>query len=464
MTIMVYDTLVGDKKPLQPIQPDTIRMYTCGMTVYDRCHIGHGRIFVVFDMVAEYLRHRGYEVIYVRNITDVDDKIIARALENQESIEALTERCIDAMHQDEGALLCRPPSHEPKATMHIDGMIRFIETIIAKGAAYVAENGDVYFKVSAYKDYGVLSRQRLEDLRAGERVDVVSAKHDPLDFVLWKQAKPDEPSWDSPWGKGRPGWHIECSAMSHHCLGEQIDIHGGGLDLRFPHHQNEVAQTESVTGQRFVNHWMHVGHVRVESQKMSKSLGNFSTIASVLEKYPGEVIRYFMLASHYRSPINYTEKNLQYAHEALSRLYRVLRDAHSIPEQPTGLVDDAMMQSFYQAMDDDFNTPLAISVLFDWANQFYRAKEQGDAQAERIAVTLRHAAACLGLLQQDPTAFLQAGADGEVAAIEALIKRRQGAREAKQWAEADALRDELTAMGIELEDSAHGTIWRRHIK
>lgn len=462
MTMMIYDTLVGDKKALQPIEPDKIRMYTCGMTVYDRCHIGHGRIFVVFDMVAQYLRHRGFEVTYVRNITDVDDKIIARALENKESIETLTQRCIDAMHEDEAALLCEQPSQEPRATMHINGMIAFIEQLIAKDVAYVAENGDVYFKVSAYHDYGVLSRQRLEDLRIGERVDVVSAKQDPLDFVLWKQAKPGEPSWDSPWGKGRPGWHIECSAMSHECLGEQMDIHGGGLDLRFPHHQNEVAQSESVTGKRFVNHWMHVGHVRVESEKMSKSLGNFSTIASVLDKYPGEVIRYFMLASHYRSPINYTEKNLQHAHDALSRLYRVLRDADSMSEQP--MIDDAMMEAFYEAMDDDFNTPLAISVLFELANQFYRIKDQEADHAQRIAFTLRHAAACLGLLQQDPMAFLQSGADAEVPTIESLIQERQQAREAKDWVKADAIRDQLTAMGVELEDTSHGSIWRRLIK
>lgn len=460
--LKIYSTLAQQKLPFQPLVPDTVSMYVCGMTVYDRCHVGHGRSMVVFDMVARYLRYLGYRVNHVRNITDVDDKIIARALDNKEPIEALTERCIAAMHEDELALLNQLPDQEPRATAHMSGMIQMIESLIAKSYAYVADNGDVYFKVAAFASYGELLRQDMDSLRAGARVDVVSAKRDPLDFVLWKLAKTNEPSWPSPWGAGRPGWHIECSAMSHHCLGEQIDIHGGGLDLRFPHHQNEIAQSEALMQKPLAGYWMHAGHVQVDRVKMSKSLGNFFTLKEVLQTYPGEVVRYFMLASHYRSPVNYTEVHLQHATDALARLYTVLRDAAklTVTEEPVALYDEGV-SSFHVAMDDDFNTPEALAVLFDMCRAFHRCKESDPKHAMVLRHTIKHLAAVLGLLASDPMAYLQGNLSAEqVAEVQAWVQQREQARTSKDWALADKLRDKLHAAGIRLEDTAEGTIWR----
>ena len=459
----IYSTLAHQKLLFKPLVPETVKMYVCGMTVYDRCHIGHARgSMVVFDMVARYLRYLGYDLSYVRNITDVDDKIIARALKNKEPIDALTKRCIEAMHEDEKALLNRLPDEEPRATAHMSAMIHMIERLVAAEHAYVADNGDVYFKVASFDTYGELLRQDVDSLRAGARVDVVSAKRDPLDFVLWKLAKPDEPSWPSPWGAGRPGWHIECSAMSHHCLGEQIDIHGGGLDLRFPHHQNEIAQSESLTHKPLAGYWMHAGHVKVDEVKMSKSLGNFFTIKEVLAKYPGEVIRYFMLASHYRSPINYTEVHLQHATDALARLYTVLRDGEACLAQHSApmLLEDHVA-SFQAAMDDDFNTPVALAVLFEMCRAFHRCKDSDVQQAARLCWTIKQLGAVLGLLGSDPMAFLQGSLTAEQCTkVKALVQQREQARADKDWSLADQLRDDLQALGVSLEDTAEGTIWR----
>jgi cysteinyl-tRNA synthetase len=457
----IHNSLTKNKELLKPIIPGKIRMYVCGMTVYDYCHIGHGRIFVVFDMVARYLRSQGYEVTYVRNITDIDDKIINRARENGEDFTHLTERFIQAMHEDEKSLELLPPDVEPKATQHIPSIIALIEKLVAKGYAYIAENGDVYYEVNRFSEYGQLSHQSLDKLRHGARVDVLDIKHDPLDFVLWKLAKPGEPVWDSPWGKGRPGWHIECSAMSTECLGEQIDIHGGGLDLVFPHHQNEVAQSEGAFNKRFVNIWMHVGYVQMDREKMSKSLGNFSTIREVLAQYDAETVRYFMLASHYRSPINYSHENLQSARFALERLYTSLRALPVVKDTSENAA--SYIQQFNVAMDDDFNTPLAMSVLFDLAREMNRLRdEQKFDQAAEFGCVLKRLGEVFGILQKDPQAFLQSGVvSEEVKIIEALIEERNVARHNKRWEEADRLRDQLLAMKVVLDDTPQGTIWRK---
>ena len=456
--MQIYNTLTRRKEALAPIEPGHVRMYVCGMTVYDFCHIGHARVMVVFDMVARYLRARGLKLTYVRNITDIDDKIIVRAHENGETIQTLTDRFIAAMHADAAALGVQRPDLEPRATGHIPGIVHMIERLIAKGYAYAAPNGDVYYRVRQFAAYGRLSGKTLDELQAGARVDVDEAKQDPLDFVLWKAAKAGEPAWDSPWGAGRPGWHIECSAMSTEKLGAHFDIHGGGADLQFPHHENEIAQSEAATGEPFVNVWMHNGFVRVDDEKMSKSLGNFFTIREVLQQYDAEVLRYFILASHYRSPLNYSTEALDQARAALTRLYTALNglkpDSGAVP---------AVEDKFHAAMDDDFNSPVALSVLFELARDVNKSREAG-APDLKAAGTLKRLAGELGLLERDPAAFLQAGVGGalDTAAIETLVAQRLAARAAKNWAESDRIRDELKRQGVLVEDAPGGkTHWRR---
>ncbi len=456
----IYNTLTRKKELFTPIEPGKIKMYVCGMTVYDLCHLGHARVLVVFDTVTRYMRQSGYEVNYIRNITDIDDKIIARANENGEEFSALTTRFIEAMHEDAAELGVLPPNEEPKATSSMDDIISMIETLIKKGHAYAADNGDVYYDVSSFDNYGQLSGKHLEDLRAGERVAIDVNKDDPLDFVLWKAAKPDEPSWDSPWGKGRPGWHIECSAMSTCCLGNHFDIHGGGQDLQFPHHENEIAQSEGATGEKFVNLWMHNGFVRINDEKMSKSLDNFFTVREILKLYQGEEIRYFVLASHYRSPLNYSDQLLDTARSSLTRLYNALRGL-DVPS--VSLIEDEAEVEFSKAMDDDFNTSEAIAVLFDLAGQVNRLREENPEVALQKAGMLKKLANVLGLLEADPETYLQGGAgeSDDAEKIESLIQQRLDARANKDWAEADRIRDELNAMNIELEDKEGKTIWRR---
>ncbi len=463
--ITIYDSLTRRKQPLRPLQPPQVRMYVCGVTVYDLCHVGHARVMVVFDMVSRYLRYRGYEVRYVRNITDIDDKIIRRAGERDEPWEALTARYIEAMHEDAAALGVAPPDQEPRATAHMGEIVAMIERLLAQGFAYRGAGGDVYFEVARFEGYGRLSGRALADLRAGARVEVAADKRDPLDFVLWKAAKPGEPAWESPWGPGRPGWHIECSAMSTHCLGAHFDIHGGGMDLKFPHHENEIAQSEAATAEPFANLWMHNGFVQIDQEKMAKSTGNFVTIRDALAQYPGEVLRYLMLASHYRSPLQYSPAQLQEAGQALERLYGALRE---LPDaSPTAdIVEEAedveWRARFEAAMDDDFNTPLALSVLFDLARQINRDRQVDAPAASRRAQLLRRLAAPLGLLQQDALAALQGEwSEGDRQAIEAMVEARRAARARRDWAEADRLRDALAAQGVELEDAGEGTRWRR---
>jgi len=455
----IYNSLTHKKEAFTPIEPGKVKMYVCGMTVYDLCHLGHARVLVVFDAVTRYLRYSGYDVTYIRNITDIDDKIIARANENAEDFSALTTRFIQAMHEDAAELGVLPPNDEPKATASMDDIINMVVTLIEKGHAYTADNGDVYYDISSFKNYGQLSGKKLEDLRAGERVAVDHHKNDPLDFVLWKAAKPNEPSWDSPWGKGRPGWHIECSAMSTCCLGNHFDIHGGGQDLQFPHHENEIAQSEGATGEKFVNLWMHNGFVRINDEKMSKSLGNFFTVREILKLYQGEEIRYFVLASHYRSPLNYSDQLLDTARSSLTRLYNALR---GLDVSSVSLVEDEAEAKFNRAMDDDFNTSEAIAVLFDLANQVNRLRDQDSVLALQKAAVLKKLANVLGLLESDPETYLQGGAGDavDVEKVESLIQQRLDAKANKDWSEADRIRDELTAMNIELEDKDGKTIWR----
>ncbi len=457
--LKLYNTLARDKQEFKPIEPNKARMYVCGMTVYDYCHLGHARVMVVFDMVQRWLKASGYDVTYVRNITDIDDKIIKRAAENKESIHALTQRFIDAMHEDADALGVQRPDHEPRATQFVPQMLSMIEQLENNGLAYKAADGDVNYAVRKFDGYGKLSGKSLEDLRAGERVEVASDKNDPLDFVLWKHAKDseaDEVKWDSKWGKGRPGWHIECSAMGSELLGKHFDIHGGGADLQFPHHENEIAQSEGAHGCRYVNYWMHNGFVRVDNEKMSKSLGNFFTIREVLKKYDAEVVRFFILRAHYRSPLNYSDHHLDDAKGALTRLYTALK---SVPVG-AGAVDwnEVHAQRFKAAMDDDLNTPEAVAVLFDLANEVNRN------QSAQAAAQLKALGGVLGLLERDAQAFLQGGAgEGGMddAAIDAQIEARIAAKKAKDFAEADRIRKALLEAGIVLEDTAQGTSWRR---
>ncbi|GAA3909152.1 cysteine--tRNA ligase [Halomonas cibimaris] len=459
--MQVYNTLTRRKEPLAPLEPGKIGMYVCGMTVYDYCHLGHARVMVAFDLISRYLRARGFDVTYVRNITDIDDKILQRAADNGERIEALTERMIAAMHEDEARLGVLPPDAEPRATGHVDEIIAMIETLIEKGYAYPAANGDVYYRVRRFAEYGRLNNRNLDDMRAGARVDVDDSKEDPLDFVLWKAAKPGEAHWPSPWGKGRPGWHIECSAMSTCSLGNTFDIHGGGPDLTFPHHENEIAQSEAATGQTYVNTWMHAGAVRVDQEKMSKSLGNFFTIRDVLTEHDPEVVRYLLVASHYRSAINYSVDSLTEARKSLTRLYTALDSIEPAPFNDS-LIEpqSAYARRFIQAMDDDFNTPEALAVLFELTRDLNRARAEGDASAPRLAGELRALGGVLGLLSQPPGAFLHGGDAGvDAAHIESQIARRAEAKAAKNFALADAIRDELAGEGVILKDSREGTRW-----
>ncbi len=457
----IYNSLTNRKEPFTPIEPGKVRMYVCGMTVYDYCHLGHARMMMVFDIVTRYLRYGGYDLTYIRNITDIDDKIINRANDNGEVFGDLTERFITAMHEDAAALDILPPDEEPRATAHIDEIINMISRLIDNGYAYHVDNGDVYYDVSKFDHYGALSGKKTEDLRAGERVEIDEAKDDPLDFALWKTVKPDEPSWDSPWGKGRPGWHIECSAMSTFCLGNHFDIHGGGHDLQFPHHENEIAQSEAATGEKFVNVWMHNGFVRVNEEKMSKSLDNFFTIREILKDYAPEVVRYFIITSHYRSPLNYSDDSLENAKSGLTRFYTALRGL------PIVAVDEVRLapyqKRFQQAMDDDFNTPEAFAVLFELARDINRAREQSEESAAALAAVLRELGGVLGILQQDPEVLLRGEAETSLsdADIDALIMRRNQARADKDWAEADRVRDTLQEHKVVLEDGAGGTTWRR---
>ncbi len=455
--LKIYNTLAREKQDFIPITPGQVRMYVCGMTVYDLCHLGHARVMVVFDMVARWLRASGYALTYVRNITDIDDKIIQRAAQNQEPIETLTNRFIAAMDEDAAALGIIKPDLEPRATHHIADMLHLIATLEAKGLAYRAENGDVYYAVRGFEGYGKLSGKSLEDLRAGERVEVDTYKRDPMDFVLWKAAKPGEPAWDSLWGPGRPGWHIECSAMSEHHLGAHFDIHGGGQDLQFPHHENEIAQSEGAHDCTMVNYWMHNGFVRVDDEKMSKSLGNFFTIREVLKQYDAEILRFFILRAHYRSPLNYSDQHLDDAKQALTRLYTALRGVEAQATDIDWTAPHAVR--FKSAMDDDFNTPEAVAVLFDLANEVNRSRDPN------VAGQLKALAGVLGLLQRAPEAFMQGGtaANGlDAQAIEQKIAERTAAKKDKNFAEADRIRKELLDQGIVLEDKPGGlTEWRR---
>lgn len=469
--LVLYDTLTAKKHPFVPMQAGKVGMYVCGMTVYDYCHMGHARVMVGFDVIVRWLRQLGYEVNYVRNITDIDDKIIKRAGENGETIGELTTRFIDAMHEDEQALGCAVPDQEPKATDHIDDMQALIDKLIKKNLAYQGEGGDVYYAVDKFADYGKLSKRKLADMQAGasERVNEADDKHNPFDFVLWKSAKPSEPHWQSPWGLGRPGWHIECSAMSTCCLGETFDIHGGGHDLQFPHHENEIAQSEGVSGKTYANNWLHMGFINIDGEKMSKSLGNFFTIRDVLAKFHPETVRFFLLSSHYRSPVNFSDAALKESHTALSRIYQSLKAAESIApicSSSKAWASEAGRE-FTQAMNDDFNTAKAVSVLFGLSGEINRAIKAGDKiQAQAFASTLKTLAGVLNIAQHNPSAFLQAkigdeedGLSDEM--IEQKILERKDAKANKDFVKADQIREELKALGIELEDGRAGTTWRR---
>jgi len=460
--LTIYNNLTRKKEQFQPINDNKVGMYVCGVTTYDFCHIGHGRTFVAFDVISRYLRFRGYDLNFIRNITDIDDKIINRSNENSEPYEDLTKRYIDEMHSDFDALGILMPDHEPRATDHITEIIKIIEQLISNGAAYALDSGDVYYRVSQFKNYCCLSGQDLEQLRSGARVEIEHNKEDSLDFALWKSAKPDEPFWPSPWGDGRPGWHIECSAMSMSALGETFDIHGGGSDLQFPHHENEIAQSEGATGKQYAKTWIHTGMVQVDKEKMSKSLNNFFTIREVLEQYDAESVRLFLVNAHYRSQLNYSTDNIDAATSALERLYTALRGLE-LPDLCTEVGIDYEAR-FITAMDDDFNTAEAVAVLFELAKEINQLKNTNQQQAAELGARLKRIAEPLGLLQQDPEQWLQAGkGDDELSAddIEALIAERNAARANKNWGRGDEIRDQLTAAGIVLEDSSSGTSWRR---
>jgi cysteinyl-tRNA synthetase len=460
--LKIYNTLARDKQDFVPIQPGKVNMYVCGMTVYDYCHVGHARMMMAFDVIYRWLKASGYEVKYVRNITDIDDKIIKRAVENKETMSQLTTRFIKAMDEDTAALGILPPDVAPRATEHVPHMLSIIEKLEQKDLAYQGIDGDVNYAVRNFPGYGKLSGKSLDDLRAGERVDVNTGKRDPLDFVLWKAAKESEPleaKWDSKWGVGRPGWHIECSAMSCALLGEHFDIHGGGADLQFPHHENEIAQSEGAFGPPMARYWIHNGFVRVDNEKMSKSLGNFFTIRDVLKQYDAEVLRFFILRAHYRSPLNYSDVHIDDAKGALTRLYTALSEVELGDEKIEVDWNEPHAQRFREAMDDDFNTPLAVAELFDLASEVNRSK------SVEAARQLKALAGVLGLLERKPQAYLQAGSPSEggldEAAIMDAIERRAAAKKARNFAEADAIRAELTAAGVILEDKPDGTTWRR---
>nr|WP_136251912.1 cysteine--tRNA ligase [Ningiella ruwaisensis] len=464
--LKIYNTLTRKKEVFKPLNDNKVGMYVCGITVYDLCHMGHARTYLSFDIIARYLRHLGYDLKYVRNITDVDDKIIQRANENKETHSELTERTIKMMHEDFAALNLVEPDVEPRVTQHMDEIIDVIQRLIDKGYAYVPDsekqNKDVLFDVSAFDRYGELSKQDLSQLEAGIRVQTTSDKQDPLDFVLWKAAKPSEPSWQSPWGEGRPGWHIECSAMNHKHLGEHFDIHGGGSDLIFPHHENEVAQSCCAFDTKYVNTWMHTGMVQVDNEKMSKSLGNFFTLRDVLAKHDPETLRFFLMSAHYRSQLSYSQENINQARSALERLYTALRDVEA--NMTVSLSESAYLKRFEDAMNDDFNMPIAFSVLFDVAKELNK-HDKSSEQAKDLAGVLKKLGDILGILQSEPNDYLQGNAqpgnDEFAAQVEMLIQKRNQARKDKDWASADAARDELTSLGVVLEDGPEGTVWRK---
>ena len=458
--LQIFNTLSRKKEIFKPITEGKVGLYVCGITIYDRCHIGHARTYVAFDIIARYLKYSGYELTHVRNITDVDDKIIKRALENNESCESLTQRMTEQMYQDFDDLNIMRPDIAPTVTGHMPEIIDLVSKLIEKGHAYVASNGDVMFEVSTYDNYGKLSMQNLDMLQAGSRVDVDEAKRSPLDFVLWKMAKPDEPSWDSPWGKGRPGWHIECSAMNQKHLGKHFDIHGGGSDLQFPHHENEIAQSCCANNTPYVNYWMHGGMVQINKEKMSKSLNNFFTLRSVLDEYDAETVRFFLTSSHYRSQLNYSQENLTQARASLERLYTALRDVTPIAVE---LKNNEYVERFEKAMDDDFNCPEAMPVIFELAKEINRIKDQDANKAGELAFILIELGKVLGIAQSSPEEFFKGNVenDPEAQEIEALIKQRNEARANKDWAMADQARDKLKAMNVVLEDSAGKTTWRK---
>lgn len=459
MALQIYDSLAGEKRLFIAKTPGRIGIYVCGMTVYDYCHIGHARSLLVFDMVVRYLRYRGFVVNFVRNITDIDDKIINRAHELGEDWQVLVQRFIDAMHEDEKALAILSPDHEPRATEHIESMQAIIQRLIDCKMAYVSEQGDVCYAVQQFADYGKLSGRNLEQLQVGTRIQNDRGKHNSLDFVLWKPAKPGEPAWESPWGAGRPGWHIECSAMSKSLLGLPFDIHGGGMDLKFPHHENEIAQSEAADSCGFANYWMHSGLLHVNGEKMSKSLCNFITIRDALRDYAPEQIRYFMLSSHYGSPVNFCQAQMSQAHAALSRLYTALRDLPAAQEPLSSQLAQPYSDQFHVAMEDDFNTPVAIAVLFQLAKDINKVKDSDVNLAARLGSVLRQLGGVLGLLGQSPETVLQ-GSTADVTTIQQLIDERLRAKAVRDWVKADQIRDELLAMGVVLEDSGNSTAWR----
>ena len=462
--IKIYNTLTQTKETFEPIEEGKVRIYVCGITTYDYCHLGHARMLVAFDMVVRHLRSRGYEVTYVRNITDIDDKILARAKENGEVFSDLTERFITAMHEDERALSILPPDQEPRATAHIEQIIAMIEKLVATDFAYRVDNGDVYFSVMQFPDYGRLSKKKMDELLDGARIEVGELKRDPRDFALWKASEDDAVGWDSPWGYGRPGWHIECSAMATCSLGDSFDIHGGGSDLMFPHHENEIAQSEAATGHTFAKLWMHNGPLRVDNEKMSKSLNNFFTVREVLKEYDGEVVRQLLIASHYRSPINYSQQSLQQAAKVLERLYTALKDLDIANAK--SLTNSRFEKAFLAAMDDDFNTPKAFAVLFDMMKEINRQKSAGMEtdmgrdmkSASQLGALLVKLGGHLGLLQRLPQDFLRGEVDPKQ--VEQLIAAREQARADKDWARADQIRDQLSAMKVVVEDGAGGSSWR----
>jgi cysteinyl-tRNA synthetase len=466
MIMQIYNTLSRSKQDLIPLEAGKIKMYVCGMTVYDYCHLGHARVLVAFDVITRYLRAKGFDVTYVRNITDIDDKILRRATENGEAYEALTERFIAAMHEDAERLDILPPDQEPRATAHIADIIAMTKRLIATDHAYQASNGDVYYRVTSFADYGKLSGKKPDELLSGARIAVDEAKDDPRDFALWKAVTDGGVSWSSPWGEGRPGWHIECSAMSTCCLGDSFDIHGGGPDLVFPHHENEIAQSEAATGKKYAQAWMHAGAVRVDNEKMSKSLGNFFTIREILDSYHAEVVRYFLISSHYRSAINYSEDNLQIAKQNLDRFYHALKGLPELAvcEYSALDFDNDYGQRFDAAMQDDFNAPVALAVLYDMVRELNSAKDAGNfARAGELGGQLKSLASVMGILQLDADTYLQAGSGEQLDAteIEALIVERVQAKKDKQFTRADEIRDDLKSQGVILEDSRQGTTWRR---
>lgn len=461
--LKIYNTLTNKKELFKPINPNNISLYVCGMTVYDYCHIGHARVLVVFDIVNRYLREIFPQVTYVRNITDIDDKIINKAIANNEDINSLTNRFINAMKEDEKSLNILPVDIEPKATQHIKQMINMIEKLIKKDIAYQTKNGDIYYSINKFKKYGRLSGKNIKDLSAGIRVDVAEEKNNPLDFVLWKSAKPNEPKWQSPWGDGRPGWHIECSAMSTHHLGNNVDIHGGGIDLTFPHHENEIAQSEAANNCCFVNTWMHVGFINFNNEKMSKSLNNFFTIRDVLKDYDGEVIRYFIISSHYRSPINFNNNNIINAKSSLIRLYQSIRGIQpkKITSKTAKKLHESYKNLFQQALNDDFNTPIALSILFEIAKKINNERLNDLDLAKELVSIIKELSLTMGILQQDPEKFLQAKTNLSAKEIEIKIKQRQQARKDKKFALSDKIRADLESQNIILEDNINGTTWRR---